>query len=241
MRRILFAAATVLMLAGCVQTVTPQQTAQIKSLAIVTGFGEQIELNHGGLASFASRDTKATVDWQIDRHFRESATALLANRYQMREISYDPLKLVQGDDFFTDPAIPLVRSVVGPGTVDAVLYFGPLPGVDRSDKSIPGNGLGLLSHRSLASRDDIAFTAWRAAIFDGRTLTILGQAPALLPLEIDLLYLKPKPRTPRLGSGIAVPDRYEELSPEQRRLAREMIFALVDRHLPNVLRELNLR
>lgn len=241
MKRIAIVALALLALVGCVQPTTPQQTAQIKSLIIVTGFGEQIEWNHGGLAAFGNRDSKATVDWQIDAYFKQLAVNLLGGRYEIRQASYDPARVLQGNDLFADPAIAAVTSVVRPGSADAILYFGPLAFVDRSNRSVFGNGLGFLSHRSLVSRDEFGYTAWRAVVFDGKALTILGQAAALLPQEIDLLYLTQRPRTPRIGGGFRMPPRYEDLSPTERQTAKEMIFTLVGRHIPQVLTELSLR
>jgi len=241
MRRVLIATFMILALAGCVQPTTPQQAAQIKSLIIVTGFGEQIEWNFGGLASFANRDSKPTVDWQIDGYFKQVAASLLNKRYELRSVAYDPASTLQGRDLFADPAIATVTSVVRPGAADAILYFGPYAFVDRSDRSVYGNGLGFLRHSSLVSRDDIAFTMWRAVVFDGKSLAILGQAAALLPQDFDLIYLRSRPRTPRIGSSFPIPERYEDLSPSQRQMAKDMIFTLVSRHMPQVLSELNLR
>jgi hypothetical protein len=229
-----------LFVTACVQTTTPQQTAQLKSLTVVTGFGEQIEIKFSGLSSFSTLDKTAKVDWQIDAYFKQLAASLLNPRYQLRPIAYDPVNLLQSKNTFGDPAGEAVKSVVQPGTVDAILYFGPWGSPEAADRNF-GVGLGFLGHSSLTSSDDLAFAGWQALLIDGKSMTVLGRAAALLPRQIDLLYLAPRARTPRVSTGFKIPARYEEFSPDQRRLGREMIFSLIEKHMPQVLTELNLR
>lgn len=234
-------ALALLLLASCaLPTVTPQQTAQFRSIAIVTGFGEQIELKFAGLTSLSTLDKTAKVDWQIDAYFKQLAASLLNARYQVRPVAYDPASLLERTSTFGDSVSETVKSVVQPGTFDAILYFGPWGVPNAADRNF-GGGLGFLGHSSLTSSDDFAFTAWRALLIDGKTMTVLGHAAAMLPLQIDYLYLTPRARTIRVSTGFKIPPRYEEFSPSQRQLGREMIFSLIEKHMPQVLAELNLR
>jgi hypothetical protein len=242
MQRINAAVFALLLVAGCAEHMAPQQPVQARSLAIVTGFGEQIELNFVGFTAFTNGKRSAKVDWQIDRHFKQRAATELGGRYDIRQVSYDPAILRQetGSIFGPDPAIALVRSVVTPGTADIIVYFGPTTMEDtlgRSNQYVGGLGLYSRSVFGFGSRDSAAYAAWRGMLFDGKTLQPLGQTMALLPF--DLLTLRS--RIPHIPSGITVPEKYEDLNPAQQRLARDLIFKIIADTMPQVLTELKLR
>ncbi len=246
MRRILAIALTMLVLGGCVQTITPQQTSQIKSLAIITGFGEQIELNFVGFTVFTNRANKANVDWQIDRHFKQRTQAELGSRFQFREIAYNPATIRQEpmSIFGADPAIALVRSVARPGVADAILYYGPARFDDTlggSNQSVEGLGLYARSAFGFGTRTTVAFTAWRAVLFDGSTLQPIGEARALFPTQMSFPMMTFRSRIPHVDSPIPVRERYEDMSGGERSMAQDMIFNLVGRTMPEVLTDLKLR
>ena len=146
MRRLIAAVMGLLALAACTQPSGPQQPIQIGSLGIITGFGEQIELNFVGFTVFTNKRESVSVDWQIDQHFKQKATAGLGGRYPLVPIAYNPASVREPrrDLFGPDPAIALVQSVAKPGMADAILYFGPVAYEDRlghSNQFISGLGL----------------------------------------------------------------------------------------------------
>lgn len=236
--------ATVLF-AGCAQQMTQQQAGQIKSLAIVTGFGEQIELNFVGFTMFTNRSDTATVDWQIDRHFKQRAAAELQGRYELREISYEPEKLHSSRSslFGPDPAIALIQSVVKPGMADAILYFGPTGYEDtlgHSNQHVSGLGIYGRSRMGFGQIHSYVFAAYKAMLFDGKTLQPIGQAAALNSFGMSNLIAL-KSRIPHADIEIAVPERYDALTGGQRTRLQEKIFGLVDQFMPQVLTDLKLR
>lgn len=246
MKRIAAIAFGLLLVAGCTpQQMAPQQAAQIKSLALVTGFGEQIELNFVGFTIFTNKRENATVEWQIDKHFKQRAAADLQGRYELREIAYDPLKLREpARDFFgPDPAIALVRSLVRPGTADAILYFGPATYEDtlgHSNQYVSGLGIYGRSRLGFGQIHSYVFAAWRAVLFDGQTLQPLGTVAPHYDLGISNIFAL-KSRIPHADIEIAVPERYDALSGGQRTRLQDKIFELVDQFMPQVLSEMKLR
>lgn len=245
MKRMLVLLVAMLALASCAQQTAPQQPLHVGTLGIVTGFGEQIELNFVGFTAFTNRRESASVDWQIDRHFKQRAAAELGGRYQLSEISYNPANLRQPrrDLFGPDPAIALVQSVAKPGMVDAILYFGPAEYEDRlghSSQYISGLGIYGRSRLGFGQIHSYVFAAWRAVLFDGKTLQPIGQAAALNPFEMSNLITL-KARVPHADIEIAVPERYDALSGGQRTRLQDKIFGLVDQFMPQVLAEMKLR
>ncbi len=234
-----------LALAGCVQTVQPQQLAQIRTIAIVTGFGERIEMSFVGLTVFTNRRDDAAVDWNIDGHFKQRAAAELGSRYRIQEVAYEPRNLRQPrqEVFGADPAIALVQSVVPSGGVDALLYFGPAEFEDtlgRSSQYVGGLGLYGRSSFGFGQRQNVVFAAYRAVLLDGKTLQPIAQANALLPTSFNLLSGFGS-RIPNTPTSIEVPDRYESLTAEQKAILRRHMFDLVNRTMPELLGDIGLR
>jgi hypothetical protein len=245
MPRVVAAIIAMALLAGCAPQVTPQQTAQIKSLTVVTGFGEQIELNFVGFTVFTNKRETVPVDWNIDGHFKERALAELGSRYGFQAVTYDPAKLRQPRQelFGSDPAVALVQSVVRQGVADAVLYFGPSGFEDtlgHSNQYVEGLGLYGRSALGLGQQRNVVFAAYRAILFDGKTLQPVAQARALFPFSMGGIFGGSGSRIPNTPS-INFPDRYDSLSPGQRTIIQRQIFELIDKTLPQVLADLALR
>jgi hypothetical protein len=243
--RVFCAALAILLLAGCVQPTTSQQTAQIKSLSIITGFGEQIELIFTGVTVFTNKRQSASVDWQIDRHFKQKAAAELGGRYQLQEIPYNPANLRESrrELLGPDPAIALVQSIAKSGMVDAIIYFGPAEYEDmlgHSTQHVSGLGLYGRSRLGIDQIHNYVFAAWRAILFDGKTLQPIGQVAALTPFEMSNIITL-RARIPHADIEIAVPERYDALSGGQRTRLQEKIFELVNQFMPQVLTEMKLR
>ena len=244
MLKVITAIFALAVLVSCAPQVTPQQTAQIKSLTVVTGFGEQIELNFVGFTAFSNRRENVPVDWNIDGHFQQRALAELGSRYRFNDVKYDPAKLRQPRQelFGTDPAIALVRSVVPPGTADAVLYFGPHEFEDtlgRSNQYVGGLGLYARSSFGFGQRQNVTFAAYRAVLLDGKTLQPMAQALALFPASFSL-FSGFSSRIPHAPS-INFPEKFENLTAGQNTIIQRQLFELVDKTLPQVLGDIALR
>jgi len=245
MPRVIVAIFVVALLASCAPQMTPQQTAQIKSLTVVTGFGEQIELNFVGFTVFTNKRENVSVDWNIDGHFKQRTLAELGSRYSFLDANYDAAKLLQPrqDLFGGDPAIALVQSVTKPGASDAVLYFGPTGYEDtlgHSNQYVSGLGLYARSVFGLGQQRNVVFAAYRAILFDGKTLQPIAQARALFPFSMGGIFGGSGSRIPNTPS-INFPERYDGLTSGQRTLIQRQIFELIDKTMPGVLTDLVLR
>ncbi len=95
MRRILLCLAVALAIAGCATpTVPTDRLKAIKSVAVISALGDDIKVEHLGLTVFTNSLTSVRVDWGLDAHMTQRLQGLLASRYEVRQLDYDPVPLL---------------------------------------------------------------------------------------------------------------------------------------------------
>jgi hypothetical protein len=219
----------------------PQKRADIRSIAVISAFGNRFDLHYIGFVVFLNNVEQVAVDWQIDDHVRGLVTAKLQDRYQIVPVPHSPADVMAGSSFeermfgATSGMAERLRKVVPPGQVDAVVFVAPYgiqPGYGVVEQL---EGMGLYN-RAVNYRGAAVYAAYRVAVFDGRTFETLASARSTVPPTGFYRIMSPFVRMPWRWAG----EPWETLPTAQRDDMRKALLDLLDRTLDRALADVSL-
>jgi len=241
MRRFLALLAVALLISGCAtQAVPPDKLGRIKSVAVVTAIGDEIQHIHWGATVFNNTWTKARVDWNLDDHVRQQLVKLLSPHYELRPINYDVTPLLDA----TERTAPLS---VGSRLDEAMKRALPR---DRADVLVVVSRY--FTHTKIGVADKFGFytaggfrnviegyvfTFYRVFVLDGRTLETIADDDARIPgplFQFFAGYPGKKFDHRRLVKPIA------EMSSAEFTGFRPLFTDLLDESLPHTLQRMKL-
>ena len=171
LRNIAIVTALLISLSGCVTPPAVPSEADarsIHSLAIISGLGIALNVQHTGFMVFGNSYTSLTPDWDVDGYVTRSARALLSPKYKIEPVTYDKAVF---DEKNTFPPPSWLASLPA-SDADAFLVF---VRARSQDPVLPSNqyvqGLGVYS----ASVYEVVHAYYTVYLVDAHTHKILAQ------------------------------------------------------------------
>jgi len=257
MVRLALIVATALVLASCqapqapsspsAPQAAPTKIAQIKTIAIIIAFDNQVEMKYIAQAPVNSSTGRTRVEWPIDEYVRQVTAGLLKDRYTIKDVPYsasalraerDTGNLLFGGE--PDPS-ERVRRVIQPGTVDAVVFIAPsATGSGGGAFVTPLQGVGYYTRDTLLfGYKEWVYVSYRITLIDGQTLQALDYATGGTPgnglFGGATMSYRDVSGWPPSHVG------YGGLSAAQREQFKSLIYDIFNTSLPDTLRRLGLR
>jgi hypothetical protein len=234
-------------LAACAaQPIAPGKLTGIRTVGIVSLVGDEVEFKNVGFTVFGNTFKKIKLpELRLDDFIVERLTKLLAGRYEIRQVTYDPKSFPQ--DVIWDRSDPgplsdakpggeVIRSHVSPRGLDAyIAVVKYATGIAMSNQAV--EGVGIFRGSGLFSSDVWAHALYQVVVYDGKSYEPIGAMLAQMPglgfapaihgpsKEVDETYWSDSP---------------DSLSAEQKELLRKAFEDLIDRSLSETLRRLKL-
>ena len=237
-RRRVLALPLALAASGCVASrleLPPMSAERIKSVVILTSFGDTLHLKFLPVFSFTvfetTKDEFAKANWGIDNHVRTQLAARLAGKCEVKAVNYNPADLARTEKF--EPMsriIERLKKVVPAGLADAIIFIDgagvPFDKLNREEKKRALIGTGIIAGYNPMGKEGIiahAFARSFMVILDGRSFEPLAyRAGAIsrsghdVPAPIERLPF------PYKGGG------WTELGDSERNQLRDTVFRFLD-------------
>lgn len=216
------------------QPLAPQKRANIKTIAVLSGLGDQFSLIYLAVTIFTNKTEEVTVDWRFDDAVRAMAAAKLKDHYQVVDVPYEPKDLAvpttyEERVFGSNSAIvERLRRIIPAGQVDVVIVVAPDSIRVGTDTVLEGVGL---YNRVLDYRGVSAFAVYRVLVFDGNTFETLASSKGSLPPTGIYRITTPFVRMPWRWSGAP----FESLTVAQREDIHRALLDVFNRSLDRAL------
>lgn len=192
MLRILAAILGAFLIASCQTTISPQKQLSIRSVAIVSGLADRVQVNFNPLGwSGAAEVQWLSVDWGLDQLATDLVAERLKGKYEIRAVSYRPENLFlapngvgitnygrigqEAAGLIVSDAERIKRNIP-PGIADAIVYIGQDKKQMGFDSPLYVHGLGYTRLDRLGGAINLAHAGYRIVVLDGQTFQIIGEA-----------------------------------------------------------------
>jgi hypothetical protein len=169
-----------LLLAGCaIKPVSPEKTAGIRTIGVISALGDEITLKKIGITVFGNDEKTAPVEsWKIDESVVRRVSGLLGKRFSVRPVTCDRSAFRAADTF--DKIGEIVRTQAAPQGLDAyVVVTRAGSQVGESNQYI--RGVGVLHASSLIADYVDIYALYLITVVDGRDFKPLGSMLAPAP------------------------------------------------------------
>lgn len=228
----------------------PVSITQIKSVAVISTCGDDLTLTH--LGSFSGGEKFFNIkEWQLDSQIRSEVVSALHNKYEVKQVTYDPnyfkpklgqlfpaLAVLTGG-FDVATAVRDHAKIAGGHPVDAYIV---LYAAGRKDNILgtPAllEGIGLYQFSFLTRLNSAAFVSCDLAIVDGHSFKRLGESLVEVPND---------PSGSIFSGGYGVPidnglwaESVAAMTTEQQQKVRQILTSLLHAEIEPTVRVLRL-
>jgi len=237
------------LLAACAGPgLAPERAAGIKSVALVSGLGDEITLRYiGSAVVLGDEERRTAVDWPLNESVLAALSRSLSPRYEIRSLQYDKFSfndrttLAERTVGSSERLTRYLRGLAPPGFVDAYVVVTETAwgGDPITHSGLPVAGLGLYARRDVLGGLAVAtYTAYDIHVVDGRSFEELASAPASIPAS--------KGAWSSWAYAYSTVDpswwhaSFAEMPDDEKRALRESLIALIDTSVPFTLERLAL-
>ncbi|HKU93667.1 MAG TPA: hypothetical protein VJR58_00240 [Vineibacter sp.] len=237
-RRRVLALPLALVASGCAPArleLPPMSEERIKSVVILTSFGDTVHLKYSPMFWFTavvSVDNQyAQADWGVDNHVRAQLVERLKDKCEIKTVNYNSADLAASRNESPTAVAERLRRIVPAGLADAIILVRTsarpqFDELDRDQQKIALIGIGLAAENNpLAGVRTVAFARSAVGIFDGRTFELIAsrRGTGERSGHDDIAPVLERLPFPYTGGGWA------QLSQDQRTQLRDTVFRLLDR------------
>jgi len=245
MRTICLLAFSLLALSACDTTpIAPENVAHIKTIGIISAIGDEFSIQHQGVTVLSDNSSTGSIpEWNLDEFAREAAGELLAQRYAVLKVNYDPSPFIQeaADRRGTNRVGEIVRGTANGNGPDAYLVLqavwqrNPVNPTGRGDF----RGVGLYSHSTIIGTQVVSIYAdYYVSVVDGRTFQVVAESPAVV--ERDDLMIKERSPPAKRVEGSWWADTIDALTVQQKAQLSDAYRQVIRQSLPVTLRDMKL-
>jgi hypothetical protein len=168
MQRLILAAIAAMMLAGPV--FAADQYANIKTIGVVSTIGTKVWLADVGWSNERGQVSRPTPDWKLDQYVVTWASQVLAARFSVKPVTYDPTA------FNCDPMADCIQRAAASAGVDAIVLVHPhsympapvglIQGMLPDSRGYPPGGVGVLRQLAMLGSVYAYFASYRVTVYD---------------------------------------------------------------------------
>jgi hypothetical protein len=248
------------MLASCATPLKPEVAASIRTIGVISACGSTLALKHVGTIRFTNSDESAAIpEWGIDSVIVDGIRAALRERYDVRQVNYDPTAFGRdriggssGATFISAAVRNHAKPADGASAYDAYVVVWPAERNDtigNTSEQLPG--IGVYDRNFLGIETTALYSSCWVTVVDGRSFKTLAEE------YLRLTSLEGSEALSRiLFNGAAQPsstqpyfqivdrtywaEKFSDLTPAQKINIQAGLKQLVQSEIPATLRYLQL-
>jgi hypothetical protein len=236
-----------LLLAACASPVAPERRSEIKSVAVLSALGDEVTMRAIGITVFGNADQRGRIEGLgLDEAVTARLGALLAPRYEVREVKFDRAALGPDRVYFNAdgglfdrtrrPVEEAVKAAMAGQPADAYLLVTPgSSGFNSTNQGLQGVGV-VKSGVRIGGAPYMLYALYVITVVDGRDFSQIGAARPAAARDLMPVIRGPTRNVDRSWWA----ETPGALGPEQQRRLKAGLAGLVGDTLPETVRKLQL-